>query len=118
MKTLIGGFCMALLLGAASSDLRVPEAAQLGDGPAVRSLLQQKADVNAAQGDGMTALHWAAYRDDLEMAQILIRSGADLKARTRVEGITPLFLAATNGNAPMVEALLRAGADPNMANDL
>src|SRR5579864_5273170 len=115
MKTLIGGFCMALLLGAASSDLRVPEAAQQGDGQAIRSLLQEKADVNAAQGDGMTALHWAAFKDDLETAQVLLQAGANVKATTRIGALTPLIMASKNGDAPMIAALIKAGAEVNTA---
>src|SRR5260370_33936479 len=110
MKTLIGGFCMALLLGAASSDIRVPEAAQQGDGPAVRSLLQEKADVNAAQGDGMTALHWATFKDDLETAQLLLQAGANPKVTTRIGAITPLIMASKNGDAALIAALIKAGA--------
>src|SRR5713101_8621246 len=115
MKTLIGGFCMALLLGAASSDLRVPEAAQQGDGPAVRSLLQEKADVTAAQGDGMTALHWAAFQDDLETAQLLLQAGANPKVTTRIGAITPLIMASKNGDAALIAALIKAGAEVNTA---
>jgi ankyrin repeat protein len=83
-----------------------------GDRPAVQSLLQQKAEVNAAQPDGATAIQWAAYRDDLEMADVLIAAGADIKLANR-EGATPLYLASLHGSAPMIEKLLKAGADPN-----
>jgi ankyrin repeat protein len=41
--------------------------------------LQQKADVNASQADGSTALHWAVHFDDLEMVQLLIGAGANVK---------------------------------------
>src|SRR5579864_4297178 len=115
MKTLIGALCMTLALSAASSDLRVLEAAQRSDAQAVRSLLLEKADVNAAAGDGMTALHWAAYKDDLETAQLLLQAGASVKAATRNGAITPLILASKNGNAAMIAALLKAGADANTA---
>jgi ankyrin repeat protein len=115
MKTLIGGFCMVLLLGAASSDLRVPEAAQQGDGAAVRSLLQKNADVNAAQGDGMTALHWAAFKDDLETAQLLLQAGANPKVATRNGAITPLIMASKNGDAALIAALIKAGSEVNTA---
>lgn len=116
---LIGVFvvCMSVV-AAGAGDLRLPNAAMQGDIEAVRSLLKQKVDVNAAQGDGMTALHWAVYKDDLEMARMLIQAGADLKAKTRVGAITPLLMAATHGNAAMIETLLKAGADPNLANEL
>jgi len=90
----------------------VADAAMRGDTAAVRALLAQKADVNAPQADGATALHWAAYRSDKEMADILIRAGANAKAANR-EGATPLWLASVNGDAAMISALLGAGADPN-----
>ena len=62
----------------------------------------------------MTALHWAAYHDDLEIARLLVRAGANVKAANRY-GVTPLSLACTNGNGAMVELLLKAGADPERA---
>jgi ankyrin repeat protein len=78
----------------------------------VRAALARKADVNAAQIDGSTALHWAAEHDDLDMVDQLIRAGARVTARTR-EGVTPLQLAASNGSAAMIDRLLKAGADAN-----
>jgi uncharacterized protein len=104
---------LALCLSAfAASNSPLADAAMNGDRPAVQSLLQQKADVNAAQPDGATAIQWAVYRDDLEMADLLIAAGADIKLANR-EGATPLYLASLHGSAPMIEKLLKAGADPN-----
>jgi ankyrin len=97
-------------LGAATSD--VADAAMKGNREAVRRLLQRKADVNIPQVDGTTALHWAVRVDDLDMADMLIRAGANVSAATR-EGVTPVELAAMNGNAAMLVKLIRAGADPN-----
>src|SRR5262245_9042611 len=88
----------------------VADAAMNGDRAAVRTLLQQKADVNAAQVDGATALHWAVYHDDLELALLLIKAGAGVDTTNR-EGITPLYMASLYGNADMIGALLTAGAD-------
>jgi ankyrin len=98
------------LLGAAASD--VADAAMKGNKEAVRALLQRKANVNAPQSDGTTALHWAVRSDDLETADLLIRAGANASAANR-DGATPLLLAAVNGNAAMLERLIQAGADPN-----
>jgi len=109
-KSLIGGLCVTMLL-AAASDTRIADAAMQGDKDAVRTLLKQKIDVNAAHGDGATALHWAAYNDDLEMVRMLLSAGASINATTREGAITPLFMACTNGDASMIEALLKAGAD-------
>src|SRR5262245_31961594 len=106
---------LASWLGAVG-DTRLPEAAMKGDRVLVQSLLKQSVDVNSAQGNGNTALHWAAYRDDIEMARLLIQSGADVKAKTRLGDMTPLHLAATNGSAAMIETLVKAGADVNLAN--
>jgi ankyrin repeat protein len=99
-----------------AADMRLADAAMHGNKGAVQSLLQQKADVNAAQGDGTTALHWAAYREDLEMARLLVKAGADVKATTRIGDMTPLYMAAKTGNAAMVELLLNAGSEIDRAN--
>src|SRR5438093_817995 len=114
------GLCgMALLLstvtlfGAGSSAL-LADAAEKMDRTRIRALLQQRVDVNTPQIDGMTALHWAAYQDDLETEELLVRAGANVIAANRY-GVTPLSLACTNGNGAMVELLLQAGADPNTA---
>jgi ankyrin repeat protein len=109
--------CVAALLPvaglkAADADTRLADAAMKQDREAVRSLLKQKADVNAPQPDGTTALDWAVREDDLETAELLIRAGANVKAANRF-GATPLSLACTNGNAAIVEQLLKAGEDAN-----
>src|SRR5215472_15542640 len=110
----IGGFyLLALLLSAqslaaASSD--IADAVMNGNKAAVRSLLQKKADVNAPQVDGTTALHWAVRGNDLETADLLIRAGANVSAANR-EGVTAMQLAAINGSAPMLEKLIKAGAN-------
>jgi len=91
----------------------VADAAQAGDKAAVRALLKQAADVNAAQGDGMTALHWAAMKNDADLAQTLLYASANLKATTRIGAYTPLLLAAQQGYAEVMEPLIKAGADVN-----
>ena len=88
----------------AQSAAPVADAAMNGDRAAVKTLLQQGGDVNAAQGDGMTALHWAAMKNDAELAQMLVYAGANVKATTRLGGNTPLIIAARNGNAGVVQA--------------
>ena len=80
----------------------------------MRALLKQQVDVNAAEADGTTALHWAVHRDNLETVDLLLTAGANARAVNRY-GVTPLNLAATNGNAAVVERLLKAGADANAA---
>ena len=98
---------------AAARDLPLVEAARAADTDAVRALLELRVDdVNAAETDGATALHWAAYKGDVATAQLLLGAGADVGAANRY-GVTPLALAAGRGNAPIVDALLDAGADPN-----
>jgi len=97
---------------AATSELA--DAAMSRNGETVRALVQKKTDVNAAQIDGTTALHWAVRYDDLNTADLLIRAGARVSAANR-EGVTPLQLAALNGSAAMIDKLLKAGADPNAA---
>jgi ankyrin repeat protein len=100
--------CATAFVGGAGSD--VADAVMKGDTDAVRRLLAQKADVNATQVDGATALHWAVYRDDLETADLLLRAGAGVRAANR-EGTTPLFMASLYGNPKMIERLLQGGAD-------
>ncbi len=96
--------------GAAAQTL-VADAVMNRDVPVLRALLQKKADVNATQVDGSTALHWAVYHDNLQAADLLLAAGANVKANTR-EGVTPLAMATQYGSIPMVERLLKAGADP------
>jgi len=114
------GLLALTLLGASPGDVptgRTPVAdgAMVGDREAVRALLQQGADVNAAQGDGMTALHWTALYGDGEMAKMLLYAGANVKASTRLGAFTPLVLASKSGHGSMVSTLFEAGANPNDA---
>src|ERR1700758_4093564 len=93
--------CAALLiypLATEAASSPVADAAMRGDKALVRSLLRQKADVNAPQADGATAIQWAAYRADPEMADLLIAAGANVKLANR-DGATALFLASMNGSA-------------------
>jgi ankyrin repeat protein len=104
----------AVILAAATlpaADSPVADAAMRGDRAAVKTLLQQGEDVNAAQGDGMTALHWAAENADPEMAKMLLYAGARADAATRNGNYTPLHLAARRGSVPVITALLEAGAE-------
>jgi len=90
----------------------IADAAMRRDRTAVHSLIEQKADVNAPQADGATALQWAVYNDDLDTANLLIAAGADVKAANH-DGATPMYLASLEGSAPMIEKLLQAGVDAN-----
>ena len=106
-----------LVIGVAAASIAaenptLADAAEQRNAALVRALLAKHADVNAAQVDGMTALHWAVYHDDTEMARLLVRSGANVNA-TNVYGVPPLSLASMNGNAVVVKALLDAGANAN-----
>src|SRR5712691_1059345 len=96
--------------GRAAGKSDMADAVMKGDKAALRTLLRQKADVNAPQVDGATALHWAVYRDDLEAADLLIAAGAKVDAANR-EAFTPLAMASLYGNVAMIERLLEAGAD-------
>ncbi len=100
--------------GASAADQPLADAAQRADWGVVRALADQGADVTARQGDGATALHWAAYWDEVELADLLIRAGADVNAANDL-GVTPLWAAAENRSAAMVERLLDAGANPDAA---
>ena len=116
LATLLGGALLTVNVPPALSRVAMPDspvadAAQRRDHGKLRVLLKQGADVNAAQGDGMTALHWAATHGDLEEARMLISAGARLDVVTRNGNYTPLHLAARSGNATVIRALLDAGAD-------
>jgi ankyrin repeat protein len=127
-RTLLPVLAATLVLGAAApaertpvravvsslvvrADASVAVAAQRGDVDRVRALLREGEDVNAAQGDGMTALHWAAYRGETEMVDVLVYAGANLEAKTRVADYTPLLIAARTGHGEVVEQLVEAGAN-------
>jgi ankyrin repeat protein len=102
--------CCLTGVGFAAGSSDVADAVMKGDAAALRTLLQQKADVNAPQIDGATALHWAVYRDDGHAADLLIAAGAKADAANR-DGFTPLAMASLYGNVPMLERLVKAGAN-------
>jgi len=99
-------------------DTRLPEAAQNGDQAEVLALLRDHVSVDSAEGDGTTALHWAAYQNNLALAQELLNAHANANAETRLESVTPLYMASESGSAPMVELLLKHGANVNQADGL
>ena len=105
---------LAVTGAGAPADSPVADATERGDLEAVRALLRDGADVNTAQSDGMTALHWAATRNDAEIARVLLYAGATPRATTRLGGYTPLHLASRSGSADVAELILEAGADPNV----
>ncbi|HSA58006.1 MAG TPA: ankyrin repeat domain-containing protein, partial [Gemmatimonadaceae bacterium] len=111
----LGAIAAAVLLTAAAPPANSPvaDAAMRRDTAAVRQLLKQGADVNAAQNDGMTALHWVAQHGDAAAAKMLIYAGARLEAATRNGNYTPLHLATRAGRGPVVKVLLDAGANAN-----
>ncbi|MEO8682092.1 MAG: ankyrin repeat domain-containing protein [Vicinamibacterales bacterium] len=115
---LTGLVCVtALLLGAAPlarvGGSPVADAAMRDDVTAVRTLIQQKGDVQLAQGDGMTALHWAAERGNQDIAAMLLAAGANPRAETRIGRYTPLHVAAKGGHPAVIRRLVDAKADVN-----
>src|ERR1022692_2409681 len=108
--------CLAVIVsrvGLSAPDLRLIQAVKAQGEASVRALLKQHVDVNAQQGDGATALHWAANLDNLTIADLLIRAGARVDAANDL-GATPLHLACANRSAAMVDRLLGAKANPNV----
>ena len=112
------GLALALAvvtIAAGAPEAPVADAAKDADWTAVRALVVQGTDVNTPLGDGSTALHWASYWDNGEIADLLIQAGADVNAVTDL-GVTPLWAASENGSPDMVARLLRAEANPNAAH--
>ncbi len=91
----------------------VADRAQARDTAQVRALLKAGGEVNAAQADGMTALHWAAVHGDTELTAMLLAAGASVRATTRLGGHTALHMASEGGQSQVVASLLAANADPN-----
>jgi ankyrin repeat protein len=88
------------------------EAAQRGDAPAVRALLEAGGvDVDAPSRDGTPALHWAVRAGDRDSVERLLAAGADVNAASRY-GVRPLAVALEAGDASLTRRLLEAGADP------
>ena len=116
LRNVVRGTPLLLLISGAgwAADQSLVQAAKGQDWPAVRALLRRHVDVDAPQGDGATALHWAAHWDNREVADLLLSAGANANAADD-DGGTPLSLACLNGSARMVEILLKAGANPNAA---
>lgn len=111
----LAGACSILSVSAAAVDLQLIDAVRRGDREQARQLVQSRpGDVNQAAGDGATPLLWAAYRDDLETAGLLIQNGANPNLANDY-GVTPLSLACTSKNGSLIEMLLKAKANPNAA---
>ncbi len=114
-KISLVGFLLIFFTGSfVPADAPIADAAMRNDRDAVYSLLEQGEDVNAAQGDGMTALHWAAENGDLTIVEVLLSAGANFDGRTRLGNYTPLHLASKMGRSEVINALLANGQDPNV----
>jgi ankyrin repeat protein len=105
---------LALTTGAveAATDAPITVAARNRDMATVRALVSKKADVNAVDRDGSTALLWAVRAGDVETTRLLLGAGAKPSLANRL-GMTPLALATANGDAAIISLLLAAGADVN-----
>ena len=111
------GVLLTILLAAgtavgAAADVPLIDAVKAGDGGRVRGLIEQGVDVNAAEPDGTTPLHWAAFGGDVQIARLLLAAGAVANVGNRY-GVRPLSLASITGDAPIIAALLEAGANPH-----
>jgi len=111
MRLMIAGWAVAAFTFAGS----LVDAVKSNDRATAVALLAQHTDVNAAQADGTTALHWAVYNDDADLVERLIKAGAKVKAANSF-GATPMTEAAVAGNPAVIAKLLTAGADANSAN--
>jgi len=117
MRTRVAAAVVAALLvhGSAWADTSLIDAVKSGDDATALALIQQKADVNKAEQDGTTPLHWAVYQNDVERVDRLLKAGANVKAANEF-GATPLSEAAVGGDPAIIEKLLKAGADPESPN--
>ena len=113
-RAVVAGLCAGLVGATRPADSAIAEADKNADWGAVRALVEQGADVNEAQGDGTTPLHWASHWGDLETVDLLLGVGANPNAATDL-GVTPLWSTAENGAVAIADTLLEAGADPNTA---
>jgi ankyrin repeat protein len=95
---------------------RLMAAAREGDVPRLTRLLRMasgalrgRTNVNGADSEGWTALHWAARQSNVAALETLLAAGAAVEAAT-TRGETPLNLASQYGETATIEALLAAGA--------
>ena len=109
-------FALTSLLPASdpTSNSELADAVESRNAEAIDQLFEEKANVNDAQVDGMTALHWAVFHDELKLVSRLLGRSADPRLKNRYD-VTALSIACQNGNASIAKALLEAGADPNAA---
>ena len=114
--SLLGPLAFSPFVASAIAASQLTDAAQQKDWAVVHGLIEQGADVNSAQGDGMTALHWAAWHGEADLVRLLIEVGANVGVATRINGYTPLFLASQHGHAAVIGALLEGGANLNLAS--
>src|SRR6185369_16876843 len=105
-----GGIVLTLAVGVRAAGPSIVDAAMRGDRADVLALIKQGADVNAPQGDGVTALHWAARQGDADLVAALVTAGANPRATTQFGSYTPLHLAAERGSVAIAKALVAAGA--------
>ena len=113
----LAGVLLTVTIAAAAPSSPVADAAMRGDVAAVKALIKQGANVNAAQGDGMTALHWAALNGDAATTALLLTSGAAVDPLTRLGAYTPLHLASSRGHAAVVARLLDSGSAVSAMTD-
>ena len=108
------GVVLSIAALSAATDTRVIDAVKARSADRVRALIKERADINARQGDGATALHWAVHLDDSDLVSLLISAGAKADVADDT-GVTPLYLACLNRRGALVQTLLTAGANPNAA---
>jgi cytohesin len=84
--------------------------------PAVKALLEKKADVRAVGQHKYTPLHMACSSGQAEIAEELLAKGAYVGAATS-DGYQPIHVAAKTANRDVIAVLLRHQADPNVKTD-
>ncbi len=106
----VGALCFIFVANSPSAFASLVDDARINNADAVIAAIVAKEDVKQHSADGTTALHWAVYNGNVELAKALIKAGADVKARNDY-GSSPMSEAGVLGSVPLLTLLLSAGAD-------
>jgi ankyrin repeat protein len=117
MKYLITTIAAVLLVGCGPPEISIREAVSLGEIGAVKKHLSYGADVNFKDKNGETFLHLAASEGHWDIVALLVKKGANVKAKVTFSGYTPLHYTVKYSNPQtkdkIITLLIKNGADVN-----